>query len=193
MNIVLASQVMDKAEMNALLEKFIPELEDREPYEDRIRLMLIGSETHNTDLEELVEEVGGNVVIDELDNGSSSFWNDVIPHKDRLMSIGLRYLGRPHSALKDNNWRRRPQHIFELAEDYCVDGALVVKQLLCHPHGTDNYAVWKLLRERNIPFHFFERDDTLPADETRVRLEAFLNMLRPGLTRLRGWNVPLTL
>jgi benzoyl-CoA reductase subunit C len=188
MNIVLANSMMDKAEMNKILEAFIPELEDRDPYEDRIRLMLVGSETFNTELEELVESVGANIVIDELDNGSSSFWNDIIPHKDRLMSIALRYLGRPHSALKDNNWRRRPQHIFELTEDYMVDGVLVVKQIYCHPHGSDNYAVWKLLREREIPFHFFERDTTMPVDETRVRLKAFLNMLRPGLTRLRGWN-----
>ncbi|MCL1849001.1 MAG: 2-hydroxyacyl-CoA dehydratase, partial [Clostridiales bacterium] len=122
---------------------------------------------------------------------SSSFWNEVIPQKDRLLAISFRYLGRPHSALKDNNWRRRPQHIFELTEDYCVDGVLIVKQLLCHPHGTDNYAVWKMLRERNIPFHFFERDTTLPVEETKIRIEAFLDMLRPGITRIRGWHQPL--
>ena len=95
MNIVLASQVMDKAEMNKILEEYILELEVREPYEDRIRLMLIGSETFNTDLEELVESLGANIVIDELDNGSTYFWNEVYRQKDRLMAIGLRYLGRP--------------------------------------------------------------------------------------------------
>lgn len=193
MNVILADQVVDKAEMNVILEDYIRELEERTPYEDRIRLMLIGSETYNTELEELVEEMGANVVIDELDNGSSYYWNDVVPMKDRLMAIGLRYLGRPHSALKDNNWRRRPQHIFELAEDFCVDGALIVKQIYCHPHGTDNYAVWKLLRERGIPYHFFERDNSIPKDETRVRIESFLNMLRPGLVRLRGWHQPLVI
>lgn len=31
MNIVLADQLMDKAEMNEIMEKFIPELEAREP------------------------------------------------------------------------------------------------------------------------------------------------------------------
>ena len=188
MNIVLASQVMDKAEMNGILEKFIPELEAREPGPDRIRLMLIGSETWDTALEEMVEELGGDVVVDELDNGTSYYWNNVIPQKDRLMAIGLKYLGRPKNPIKDNNWRRRPQHIFELAEDYNVDGALVVKQIYCHLHGTDNYAVWKILRERYIPYHFFERDTTLPTEETRLRLESFMNMLKPGLTRLVGWH-----
>lgn len=191
MNILLADQVMDKAEMNEILEAFIPELEAREPGKDRIRLMLIGSETWDTALEEMVEELGADIVIDELDNGTSYFWNNVIPQKDRLMALALRYLGRPHNPIKDNNWRRRPQHIFELSEDYAVDGALVVKQIYCHLHGTDNYAVWKLLRERYIPFHFFERDTTLPVEETKTRLEAFLNMLRPGLNHLAGWHTKL--
>lgn len=188
MNIILADQVMDKAEMNEILEKFIPELEARKPGEDRIRLMLIGSETFDTQLEEMVESLGGDVVIDELDNGTGYFWNNVIPQEDRLMAIALKYLGRPKSAIKDNNWRRRPQHIFQLAEDYNVDGALVVKQIYCHPHGTDNYAVWKILRQRYIPLHFFERDTLLPVEETKLRLEAFLNMLKPGLTHLAGWH-----
>lgn len=191
MNIVLADQVMDKAEMNEILEKFIPELEEREPGKDRIRLMLIGSETFDTRLEEMVEELGADIVIDELDNGTGYYWNNIIPQKDRLMAIALRYLGRPHNPIKDNNWRRRPQHIFELSEDYSVDGAIIAKQIYCHLHGTDNYAVWKLLRERYIPYHFFERDTTLPEEETKLRLEAFLNMLRPGLNHLAGWHTKL--
>jgi benzoyl-CoA reductase subunit C len=191
MNIVLADQLMDKAEMNGILEKFILELEDREPLGDRIRLMLIGSETFDTQLEEMVEGLGANIVIDELDSGSSYFWNETYPQKDRLMALALRYLGRPHNPIKDSNWRRRPQHIFELSEDYQVDGVIIAKQVYCHLHGTDNYAVWKLLRERNIPFHFFERDMNLPEEETELRIEAFLNMLRPGLTRLVGWHKTL--
>jgi benzoyl-CoA reductase subunit C len=188
MNVVLADQVMDKKEMNELLEKFVLEVEATQPGKDRIRLMLIGSETFDTELEEMVEELGGDVVIDELDNGTSYYWNNVLPMGDRLMAIGLKYLGRPKNPIKDNNWRRRPQHIFQLAEDWNVDGALVVKQIYCHLHGTDNYAVWKILRERYIPYHFMERDMTLPVEETKLRLESFMNMLKPGLTHLAGWH-----
>lgn len=188
MQIVLASQIMDKAEMNEMLEKYILELEDREPYKDRLRLMIVGSETFDTHLEELVEKLGGNVVIDELDTGSSYFWNEVYEQKDRLMALALRYLGRPHNPIKDNNWRRRIQHIFELTEDYNVDGVIIEKQIYCHLHGSDNYAVWKMLRERNIPFLYFERDMQLQEEDTSLRLEAFFNMLRPGVTHLAGWN-----
>jgi benzoyl-CoA reductase subunit C len=182
MEMVLASQVMDKAEMNELLKDAIVKLAKRKPRRDTgVRLMLIGSPTSDAALEELVESLGANVVIDELCTGSCYFWNEVIPQADRLLAISLRYLGRPHCALKDNNWRRRPAHIYQLYEDYQAHGVIIAKQIYCHPHGTDNPLIWKVLRERNMPFHYFERDTTLPHEETRLRLEAFINMLKPEL------------
>jgi benzoyl-CoA reductase/2-hydroxyglutaryl-CoA dehydratase subunit BcrC/BadD/HgdB len=186
MEIVLACQIMDKEEANKLLEMFISELETREPKEDCVRLMLVGSETWDASLEKLVESLGANVVIDELDNGSSYFWNNVFPQKDRLMALSLRYLGRPHSALKDNVWRRRPEHIYELYEDYQAEGVIIAKQIYCHPHGTDMYALWKLFRERNIPYFTFERDSTLPYEQTKIGVEALIDMIRPGMTRTEG-------
>lgn len=187
MNMLLADQVMDKAEMNVILENFITELENRTG-RDMVRLMLIGSETWDSNLEELIESLGGNVVIDELENGTNYYWNNIYPQKDRLMSISLRYLSRNNHPVKDSNWRRRPSHIFELAEDFFVDGAIIAKQIYCLPHGTDNYEVWKILRERNIPFHYFERDMSVPKEETELHMEAFMNVLREGLTRLVGWH-----
>lgn len=188
MNIVLADQVMDKAEMNELLRQFLDEVQEREPYKDCLRLMLVGSESFDTRLEEMVERLGANICVDELDNGSSYFWNNILPQKDRLMAIAIRYLLRPHNPIKDNNYRRRPQHIWELYEDFCADGVIIAKQIYCHLHGTDNYAVWKLLRERNIPFLYFERDTTLPEEETALRLESFISYVKQGATHVEGWH-----
>jgi benzoyl-CoA reductase subunit C len=188
MEIMLACQVMDKAEANEMLEAFLEDAESRAPGEDAVRIMLIGSETWDAELEKLVESLGGNVVIDELDNGSSYCWNEVIWQKDRYMALARRYLERPHHPVKDNNWRRRPEHIFRLYEDWQADCAVIAKQIYCHPHGTDNYAVWKLLRERHIPYHFFERDTTLPKAETSMRIESLISMVKPGVNRISGIN-----
>jgi benzoyl-CoA reductase subunit C len=182
MEMVLASQVMDKAEHNQILAEVLAKLPERKPLQTNgVKLMLIGSETSDVELEKLVESLGANVVIDELCSGSCYFWNEVIPQTDRLMAISLRYLDRPHCALKDNNWRRRPQHIYELFEDYQAQGVIIAKQIYCHPHGTDNPAMWNLLRERNIPFHYMERDTSLPIEETKLRMQAFINMIKPEL------------
>jgi benzoyl-CoA reductase subunit C len=178
MEMVLAAQVMDKADHNEVLKKVIAKLPGRKAVSPgAVRLALIGSETSDAALEKLVESLGGNIVIDELCTGSCYFWNEVIPQPDRLMAIALRYLGRPHCALKDNNWRRRPAHIHQLMEDYQAQGVIIAKQIYCHPHGTDNPHMWTILRERNIPFHYMERDN-MSDEEVRTRMEAFINMLR---------------
>ena len=100
----------------------------------------------------------------------------------------LLYTRKNYWNSADENTRKA---IFELAEDYFVDGVIIAKQIYCHQHGTDNFMVWKLLRERMIPFHFIERDMTLPKEETELRLEAFLNVIRPGLTRITGFHKPI--
>jgi benzoyl-CoA reductase/2-hydroxyglutaryl-CoA dehydratase subunit BcrC/BadD/HgdB len=104
------------------------------------------------------------------------------------MALSLRYLGRPHSAIKDNVWRRRPEHIFRLYEDWQADGVIIQKQIYCHPHGTDMYALWKLFRERNIPYHSFERDSTTPYEQTRLGVESLINLIKYTMTRTAGWS-----
>jgi benzoyl-CoA reductase subunit C len=186
MEMVLTSQVMDKEEHNKLLGEAIRELRQRKNVNNRgIRVMLVGSPASDAELERLVEALGAVVVIDELCTGAGYFWNEVVPLEDRLMAISLRYLGKPHCALKDNNWRRRPQFIHQLYEDFNAKGVIISKEIYCHPHGTDNPELWKQFREHYMPFHYLERDTTKPGREMQVRLEAFLNMLQadPVLTR----------
>jgi benzoyl-CoA reductase subunit C len=183
MDIVLASQIMDKEEHNRLLTEFISQLPAwQDKGGPKVRLMLLGSETYDTRLEKLIESLGATVVIDELCNGSSYFWNEVIPQKDRLMAIALRYLDKYHCAIKDNRYRRRTARIQQLAEDYNVQGAIIAMQRYCAPNGFDNPFVVDALKERLIPFHFMELlDTTFPAGEALTRMEAFIDMLRPTL------------
>jgi benzoyl-CoA reductase subunit C len=179
MEMVLTSQIMDKEEHNKLLKEAIRELRQRKNINNNgIRVMLVGSPTSDAELEKLIESLGAVVVVDEFCTGAGYFWNEVVPLDDRLMAVSLRYLGKPHCALKDNNWRRRPAFIHSLYEDWNAKGVIISKEIYCHPHGTDNPELWKQFREHYMPFHYFERDTTKPGREMKVRLEAFLNMLQ---------------
>jgi benzoyl-CoA reductase subunit C len=179
MEMVLTSQIMDKEEHNKLLKEAIRELRQRKNVKNNgIRVMLVGSPTSDAELEKLIESLGAVVVVDEFCTGAGYFWNEVVPLDDRLMAVSLRYLGKPHCALKDNNWRRRPAFIHSLYEDWNARGVIISKEIYCHPHGTDNPELWKQFREHYMPFHYFERDTTKPGREMKVRLEAFLNMLQ---------------
>ncbi|MBI4296029.1 MAG: 2-hydroxyacyl-CoA dehydratase [Chloroflexi bacterium] len=180
MEMVLAGQVMDKAEHNRLLTEALKDVWGRKNVEKpKVRLMLVGSDTHDTALEELVDSLGGTFVIDEVCNGSSYFWNETVHQPDRLMAISMRYLDKPNCPIKDIYYAHRPERIASLVEDYNVQGIIIAKQKSCHPHGTDNPLIWKMLRDRVIPFLYFESDMVSSGGENRTRIEAFMESLVP--------------
>jgi benzoyl-CoA reductase subunit C len=182
MEMVLASQIMDKAEHNKLLTEVLRELPKHQGKGNgSVRLMLRGSPTHNTKMERLIESLGATIVVDELCTGSAYFWNEVIPQEDRLMAIAMRYLDKPPCPEKEIRYPSRPAHLLQLIERFNVQGVVIDKQIYCDPHGSDNHRIWATLRERYIPFHYIERDTTLPAGEMEARIEAFIDMLKPEL------------
>ncbi len=95
------------------------------------------------------------------------------------MALALRYIDRPRCPLKDIIHRRRVAHIMQLVEDYNVQGVIISLQKFCHPYQFDNPVVMTALRDRQIPFHIIEHDNTYPAAELRMRIEAFLQIVRP--------------
>jgi benzoyl-CoA reductase subunit C len=179
LDLVLSSQVMDKAEHNKMLAAELKRLGKVKADKPKFRLMVLGSEVHNTGLEEYIDAVGGTVVIDEYDNGSGYFWNEVIPQEDRLMALSLRYLDKPRHPLKDISYARRPERIVEMIEDYHVNGVILMKQKFCHPHGTDFPSIWKILRERQVPFLYIEEDTTIPTVEVKADIDGFIETIVP--------------
>ena len=106
---ILSSQVMDKAEHSKLLRDALDQLEGNETAANSgPRIMLLGSDISDTSMVEFIESMGANVVIDGLCNGMNYVWTNVVPQKDRLMAIARRYLDKPRCPVKDNRFRRRP-------------------------------------------------------------------------------------
>ncbi|MBI4288607.1 MAG: 2-hydroxyacyl-CoA dehydratase [Chloroflexi bacterium] len=177
-DMVVAGQLMDKAEHNKMLAEALKEIKSRAPRKPGKRLMLIGGECDDTGVAEQVEKLGANIVADDLCAGSRYFWNEVVPEKDRLAAIAARYLDRPACPLKDvTSHRYRLDHILKMAQDFKVEGALLVMQKFCDPHEFDIPVISKFLKEHNIPSYFIELDVTFPEGPLRTRTEAFLEML----------------
>ncbi|MDE3076931.1 MAG: 2-hydroxyacyl-CoA dehydratase, partial [Chloroflexota bacterium] len=151
MYLALSSQMMDKTEHNALLEKLLQRLQSGEAAtkngNSNIRLMFIGSENDDTTFVKMVEDLGADVVIDEHCTGTRYFWNEVEPQPDRLAAIGARYIDRPPCPAKDWPARRRIPHILGLAKDYDVQGAILIQQKFCDPHEFDMPVIASALKE----------------------------------------------
>ena len=177
----LSSQMVDKAEHNVMREELLKRLQASAPSgngNSRVRLMLIGSENDDTTFVKMVEDLGADIVIDEHCTGTRYFWNEVEPQPDRLAAIAARYIDRPPCPAKDWPDRRRVPHIMTLAHDYGVQGAVLIQQKFCDPHEFDMPAIAEALKKEGIPSYNLEFDVTLPLGQFKIRMEAFLEMLR---------------
>ncbi|MGD2216082.1 MAG: benzoyl-CoA reductase, bzd-type, subunit N [Gemmatimonadales bacterium] len=177
MEMVIASQMTDKAEHNEELKRVLNGLPKRQNSRDTgIRLMIIGSEDDDTEFINMVESCGATFVVDEHCTGTRYFWNEVEPRGDRLESIAARYIDRVPCPSKDWMERARIRHILELAREWKVDGAIVMQQKFCDPHELDTPAIRKALEAEGVKTLFLEFDVTVPVGQFKVRVEAFLEM-----------------
>jgi benzoyl-CoA reductase subunit C len=184
MKMVATSQMVDKEEHNKALEEFLVELQSRKLDRDPgVRLIILGSEDDDTEFIEMVEKclVPATIVVDEHCTGTRYFWEDVEKSDDKLKAIATRYLERPACPSKDWVERRRTPHIMKLVKDWNVQGAILVDQKFCVPHGIDNPAIKKELEKNDIRTLYLEFDVLVPVGQFKTRVEAFLEMLQMKL------------
>lgn len=178
MEMVVASQLMDIAEHNKLLEELLKELPNRKlNHETGVRLMMVGSEMDDIVFVRMMEELGCTVVIDEHCTGSRYFWDEVKPGKDPLEAIAERYVDRWVCPTVSAEFKPRFDRILKHAKDWNVQGVLVYQQKFCDPHEFDIPHLIKMFKENNIPTLVLEFDVTIPFGQFRTRIEAFLEML----------------
>ncbi len=176
---VVASQMVDKNNYNETLQGILEKLPQRPVEKDsKIRLMILGSENDDTEFLQMVESLGAIFVVDDHCTGSRYFWNEVTPNQDPLEAIASRYVERVPCPSKDWPERTRMEHIKKLAQDWEVQGAIVIQQKFCDPHELDIPATIESLKQIGIPAQFLEFDVTVPLGQFKTRVEAFLEMLR---------------
>lgn len=176
---VVASQMVDKKDYNETLQGILEKLPQRPVEKDsKVRLMILGSENDDTEFLQMVESLGAIFVVDDHCTGSRYFWNEVTPNQNPLEAIASRYVERVPCPSKDWPERTRMEHIKKLAQDWEVQGAIVIQQKFCDPHELDIPATIESLKQIGIPAQFLELDVTVPVGQFKTRVEAFLEMLR---------------
>ncbi|MFH1700930.1 MAG: benzoyl-CoA reductase, bzd-type, subunit N [Candidatus Zixiibacteriota bacterium] len=178
MVMVASSFFVDKKDHNAELKRILPELKSRKlDRETGGRLMIVGSEDDDTEFIKMVENVGATVVVDDHCTGSRYFWNETEFKGDIIQDITNRYVDRPPCPTKDWEERTRFPHILKLAQDYNVEGIILIQQKFCDPHECDMVPLKEYLNSNGFPTLFLEFDVTVPMGQFRIRVEAFLEML----------------
>jgi len=184
MEMTLASQIVDKREHNKLLEQLLAELPNRQmSRKSDVRLMIIGSEDDDRVFMKNVEDLGATFVVDEHCTGTRYYWDNVTPSEDRLQAIATRYVNRIPCPSKDWPELTRVRHAVNLAKEYNVNGALIIQNKFCDPHGIEIPPLKEALSQVGVQTYPLEFDVTVPWGQFRTRVEAFLETLT-GLEEL---------
>jgi benzoyl-CoA reductase/2-hydroxyglutaryl-CoA dehydratase subunit BcrC/BadD/HgdB len=170
---------LPRERFNELMEQLLDEIQKSgREIKKAMRLMLIGSDLHNTTQVASLETLDVVVVADEMDIGIRRAWGQVDTQLPPMEALARHYvLGRP---VDKHNWNSdgRLEFIGELATQYKVDG--VVSQIVrfCTYNGWDKFDLKKQMQARNIPLLELDLEYGHPAgSQVRIRAEAFMEML----------------
>jgi benzoyl-CoA reductase/2-hydroxyglutaryl-CoA dehydratase subunit BcrC/BadD/HgdB len=174
-----AAARMPREQFNELMEQLLDEIQKSgREIKKAMRLMLIGSDLHNTNQVANLETLDVVVVADEMDIGIRRAWGQVDTKLPPMEALARHYvLGRP---VDKHNWNSdgRLEFIGELATQYKVDGIISQIVRFCTYNGWDKFDLKKQMQERNIPMLELDMEYGHPAgSQVRIRAEAFMEML----------------
>jgi benzoyl-CoA reductase subunit C len=174
-----AAARLPREQFNELMEQLLDEIQrtGRE-IKKAMRLMLIGSDLHNTNQIANLETLDVVVVADEMDIGIRRAWGQVDTKLPPMEALARHYvLGRP---VDKHNWNSdgRLEFIGELAGQYKVDGIISEIVRFCTYNGWDKFDLKKQMQERGIPMLEIDLEYGHPAGaQVKIRAEAFMEML----------------
>lgn len=179
LEVAVAGAILPKDLYNDMLEDFLHEVESRSgiPTDERIRLMLVGSELDDPSYLQMIEDMGGLVVADDLCTGSKYFWNLAEADGDPLLALARRYLTRPECP-RMHPARNRLRHLRDMMVSHRVDAVVLEVIKFCNLYGEDYTILRNYLRRMDIPLLQLSREYNLGAvGQMRTRVEAFFERI----------------
>ena len=177
--VIKAAMFMDKAEHTALVEELLQEIGKVEPRNDeRIRLTLSGGVWEPPEILEMIEELGGVVVADDLLTGARYLGPDVDTTGDLLDALAYRQLNRIPFGGFDSTIRGRSTFLVELVRGARAQGMVFLHLKFCEPENYDYRDMRKAMTEAGIPSIRLETEyANTSLGQLRTRLQAFMEMM----------------
>jgi len=174
-----AAARLPRERFNELMEQLLDELDrtGREIRKSR-RIMIVGSDMHNTNLVARLESLDAVVVVDEMDIGIRRAWGQVDTELPPIEALARYYvMGRP---VDKHNWNSdgRLEFISQMCDEYKVDGVVSEIVRFCTYNGWDKYDLKRQMQERGTPILELDLEYGHPAGaQAEIRAEAFMEML----------------
>ncbi|MBI5487143.1 MAG: 2-hydroxyacyl-CoA dehydratase [Deltaproteobacteria bacterium] len=173
-----AASILPKDRANTLLRRLLDELRSSEP-PDRFgpRILVTGSALDDPALLELIEEVGGLVVADDLCTTSRWFAHPVGTDGEPLDAL-WRMLNKRTLCACTFPTEARFDRILAMVDEFHADAVVQFNLKYCHPFLHESQPLRKRLEARNVPLTILEvGHDRSGFGQLRTRIQAFLEMV----------------
>jgi benzoyl-CoA reductase/2-hydroxyglutaryl-CoA dehydratase subunit BcrC/BadD/HgdB len=124
----------------------------------------------------MLEELGAEVVSEDLCFGPRYYWEPVPMENDPMSALVDRYIGGMPMPFKTNSEQRMELLITE-AQKHGVQGAIILIPKFCTVYLWDYPYLRLKLEEKGISTLMIEGQENIPEARTRTRIEAFLETL----------------
>ena len=141
------------------------------------RLVLLGATIDEPTLPQILDALGARIVADDFCNGARYFDTLVGEEGDPIKAIATRELTRATCPCKHRALHYREERLLKLVKDNRADGVIFYHKKFCDPHAWDYPPLAAALEREKIPHLLLEVEQVAPVGQTRVRVEAFLEML----------------
>jgi bzd-type benzoyl-CoA reductase N subunit len=172
--------------MNTTLSTSPEEIVDRRPdtrqspipnLQSQISIVLIGATMDEPTLPEILDDLGARIVADDFCNGARYFDTLVAEEGDPIEAIATRELTRATCPCKHRALEYRVERLVNIVKNNRADGVIFYHKKFCDPHAWDYPPLAAALDGEKIPHLLLEVEQVAPVGQTRVRVEAFLEMI----------------
>jgi bzd-type benzoyl-CoA reductase N subunit len=145
-----------------------------------ISAVLVGATIDEPTLPQILDDLGARIVADDFCNGARYFDTLVAEDGDPIEALAARELARATCPCKHRALDDRAERLLKLVKDNRADGVIFYHKKFCDPHAWDYPPLAAALEREKIPHLLLEVEQVAPVGQTRVRVEAFLEMLSEG-------------
>jgi benzoyl-CoA reductase/2-hydroxyglutaryl-CoA dehydratase subunit BcrC/BadD/HgdB len=182
LDVVLAGLILPRERYNPMLKTLLGELKVKKPdndLSDRPRILIMGSELDDSDYLKIYEDLGANLVADDVCIGSRYFWTLVKEETGNPMdALTDRYLrGQTCPRMMGSDWDILHQAP-AMAEEFNCDGMIMIQLKFCDMNGCCYPMVKEELKKLDIPSLFIDHE-YIPTGlgQMKTRVQAFLESL----------------
>jgi len=182
--IVMSSFLMPKEKHNALLSKLLADIKDRPDTisPERVRLHLCGTMLPpDFTLYELVEDLGGMIISDDICIGSTYFWGQVETSGDPLEALADYYLYTKTPCpfiYADDTWSLRSDFTWDMIKRYKADGVIVCNEMWCDPFFFHRAFLMEDFEKSDMPALSIEVEKSFDIGPLRTRVQALVEMIQ---------------